>query len=63
LIFFPPRFIFFVGFEDKGPPVPAVLADIDLANISPGNGKDIPAFTDRTREHTQQLYMNIRYKN
>jgi hypothetical protein len=56
-------FGFIIGLKDKRPPVPAVLAEINLADIPPGNRKDIPAFTDRTTEHIQQLYMTIRYKN
>jgi hypothetical protein len=63
LFFFSRWFLFIIGLKDKGTPVFAVFAEIDLTDISPGDGKDILAFTDWTIEHTHQLYMSIRYKN
>jgi hypothetical protein len=52
-----------VSFKDKGPPVFTALADIDLADVPSGYREDITAFTDRTVQHIQQLYMSIRHKN
>jgi hypothetical protein len=63
LQFFVFRRNFFIRFQNKRPAVFAALADIHLADIPPGYGIDIMAFADRTIQHIQQLYMNIRYKN
>jgi len=61
--FFPRDLIPFISFKYKRAPVFAIFAKINLADISPGNGKNITAFTDRTIQHVHQLYMNNRYKN
>jgi hypothetical protein len=63
LQFFVFRRNFFIGFQHKRPAVSAGLAEIHLADIPSGNRIDIVAFADRTIQHIQQLYMNIRYKN
>jgi len=52
-----------VNFKHKRSPVPAALAEVHLTHVSARDGKDITAFTDRTAQHSQQLYMTIRYKN
>jgi hypothetical protein len=51
-----------VSLNDKGTPVFTALAEIHLTNISPDHRKDIAAFTDRTVQHIQQLYMSIWHK-
>jgi hypothetical protein len=63
LKFFVFRRNFFIRFKHKRPAVFTALADIDLAHIPSDNRIDIVAFADRTIQHIQQLYMNIRYKN
>jgi hypothetical protein len=56
-----------IHFKDKRSPVPAALAEIHLADISPGNREDISALADRTAQHGRdsfkQLYMSILHKN
>jgi len=52
LFFISARVRFIVNFENERSAVPAILAEIHLADISPGNGKDVAAFADRAAEHT-----------
>jgi hypothetical protein len=63
VLFYGPECIGIISLEYKRPAVPAIFADIYLADISPGDCIDLLAFTDRTVKHIQQLYMSIRYKN
>lgn len=52
-----------IDLEDKRTAISAVLAEINLSDTPPDNGKNILALAFRTVIHSKQLYMSIRYKN
>jgi hypothetical protein len=56
------RFITFcfviIYFKDKRSPVFAVLAEVYLPHIPPGDRENLPALTDRTAQHGRVLTQN-----
>jgi hypothetical protein len=63
LFFCLPECIRVIDLKHERAPVSAFLAEVNLADISPGNREDLLALTVRAVKHGQQLYMRIRYKN
>ena len=57
LLFCLPECIRTIYFEEERSTVPAILAEVYLTDIAPGNRVNLLALTGRAVEHRKQLYV------